>query len=98
MGPGLGCDAQPFFHDLPPGARPQLQEGRLTRLCLNQWRRRCFYGEVKVIRRSRPEEAGRELYGLPIMTSVALMRATAGSPGLRASSRTASAVMMAVTR
>ena len=34
--------------------------------------------------------------GLPIMTSVALTRATAASPGLRASSRTASAVMMAV--
>ena len=32
------------------------------------------------------------------MTSVALMRAKAESPGLRASSRTASAVMMAVTR
>ncbi len=38
------------------------------------------------------------LYGLPIITSVALTRATAASPGLRASSRTASAVMMAVTR
>ena len=32
------------------------------------------------------------------MTSVALMRATAASPGLRASSRAPSAVMMAVTR
>jgi hypothetical protein len=36
--------------------------------------------------------------GLPIMTSVALMRARAGSPGLRARSRAASAVMMAVMR
>ena len=39
-----------------------------------------------------------ELQALPTMTSVALMRAMAQSPGLRASSRTASAVMMAVTR
>lgn len=38
------------------------------------------------------------LYGLPIITSVALMRAMAGSPALRFSSCTASAVMMAVIR
>jgi len=37
-------------------------------------------------------------YGLPIITSVALMRASAWSPGLRASSRAASEVMMAVMR
>ena len=36
------------------------------------------------------------VYSLPIITSVALMSATAGSPALSARSRTASAVMIAV--